>query len=118
MIRKGQAAMEYLMTYGWAILIVLAIMAILVYLVRPQEVEICRVAIPFQCVPDKFIINSSNFVKISLANTGSISYNITRVKCGTTENSVGIIITPNSEAVLTFNCATSPSALPKPQPGK
>ena len=30
-MRKGQSAMEYLMTYGWAILIVIVITAVLVY---------------------------------------------------------------------------------------
>jgi len=32
-IRKGQAAMEYLMTYGWALLIIIVVMAIFVGLI-------------------------------------------------------------------------------------
>ncbi|MCX8202329.1 MAG: hypothetical protein N3G74_00775 [Candidatus Micrarchaeota archaeon] len=117
-IRKGQAAMEYLMTYGWAILIVLAIMGILVYLVRPQQVETCQVTTPFQCEQDKYTINSSNFVKISLRNLGAVAYNISSVQCGTKVDPAGVIITPGSSGVLTFNCASSSSALQSPQPGK
>ncbi|MCX6777790.1 MAG: hypothetical protein NT157_02800, partial [Candidatus Micrarchaeota archaeon] len=40
--RKGQAAMEYLMTYGWAILVIVIVLAALLYLgvfnVRPPEI--------------------------------------------------------------------------------
>lgn len=118
--KKGQAAMEYLMTYGWAILIVLAIMGILVYLVRPQQVETCQVATPFQCEQDKYSINSTHFVKISLMNLGAVAYNISSVKCPSTgsSQSAGVIITPGSSGTVIFNCASSPNVIPNPSPGK
>jgi hypothetical protein len=118
MMRKGQAAMEYLMTYGWAILIVLAIMGILVYLVRPQQVESCNVALPFQCEQNKYTINSSQFVKISLVNLGSIAYTISSANCGTSTTSLNTEITPGSNATLSINCTGSNSKISNPQSGK
>jgi hypothetical protein len=118
MMRKGQAAMEYLMTYGWAILIVLAIMGILVYLVKPQQVESCNVALPFQCEQNKYAINSSQIVKLSLVNLGSIAYNITDAKCGSSTSTLNTVITPGSNATLTINCAGSTNIITNPQPGK
>jgi hypothetical protein len=120
MMRKGQAAMEYLMTYGWAILIVLAIMGILVYLVRPQQVESCNVALPFQCEQNKYTINSSQILKLSLVNLGSIAYNITTAKCGSSTTNLNTVITPGSNATLNISCAGSTNIIPSSQvqPGK
>jgi len=118
MMRKGQAAMEYLMTYGWAILIVLAIMGILVYLVRPQQVESCNVALPFQCEQNKYTINSTHYVKLSLVNIGSIAYNITQSKCGTSSTTLNTVITPGSNATLTINCGGSANIINNPQAGR
>ncbi|MEM4361143.1 MAG: hypothetical protein QXV83_03310 [Candidatus Anstonellaceae archaeon] len=43
MIKKGQSAMEYLMTYGWAILIIAIIFAILFIYIRPISTpEMCN----------------------------------------------------------------------------
>jgi len=44
--KKGQAAMEFLMTYGWAILVVLAAIGALSYfgVLKPQQF------LPEQCV--------------------------------------------------------------------
>ncbi|VVB66360.1 Uncharacterised protein [Candidatus Gugararchaeum adminiculabundum] len=41
--KKGQAAMEYLMTYGWAILVIIIILAALLYLgiLGPQTIKSC-----------------------------------------------------------------------------
>jgi len=37
-MKKAQAAMEFLMTYGWAILVVLIAIGALVYFVKPQQI--------------------------------------------------------------------------------
>ncbi|MEM3454957.1 MAG: hypothetical protein QXF07_00015 [Candidatus Micrarchaeia archaeon] len=121
--KKGQAAMEYLMTYGWAILIVLAIMAILVYLVRPQQIETCQVAQPFQCEQDKYTINSTHQVKISLMNMGAVTYNISSANCPSTDNTNRLVggpvqITPGSSATVVINCAASSNIVSNPQSGK
>lgn len=121
--KKGQAAMEYLMTYGWAILIVLAIMGILVYLVRPQQIETCQIAQPFQCEQDKYTINSSHFVKISLMNMGAVAYNITAANCPSTSDANRLVggpvqITPGSNGTIIVNCTASSNIVSNPQSGK
>ena len=49
--RKAQAAMEFLMTYGWAILIVLIVLAALFFLgvFDPQTPNSCIIPAPFNC---------------------------------------------------------------------
>ena len=123
--RKGQAAMEYLMTYGWAILIVLAIMGILVYLVRPQQIESCNIAMPFQCQQEKFRIDSTQNLSVSLLNLGSIAYVITNTTCPAVgDNKItyiypnGLEITPGSSKTVYFNCSMSSNAISNPTVGK
>ena len=54
---KGQAAMEFLMTYGWAILVVLAAIAALAYFVvlSPSKFlpEKCLIETGFTCISSK-----------------------------------------------------------------
>ncbi|MCD4666841.1 hypothetical protein K8R47_03460 [archaeon] len=51
MLKRGQTAMEYLMTYGWAILIVLIALVALFYLgvFNPSTPNICTVGAPLNC---------------------------------------------------------------------
>jgi len=60
-MRKGQTAMEYLMTYGWAILIIMVVLAVLFYLgvLNPSSVT------PSQCVFPAGITCVSNQLKTS-----------------------------------------------------
>jgi hypothetical protein len=53
--KKGQAAMEYLMTYGWAILIILIALGALFYLgvFRPKASNVCMGSPPLQCTDVK-----------------------------------------------------------------
>ena len=68
MVKKGQAAMEFLMTYGWAILVVIVAIAALAYFgVRnPGRFlpESCNIAPGFSC---NFQIQTSQ-VTVSLQN--------------------------------------------------
>ena len=50
-MKRGQAAMEFLMTYGWAILVVLIALSALFFLgvFNPQTSNGCVVAAPFIC---------------------------------------------------------------------
>jgi len=54
---KGQAAMEFLMTYGWAILVVLAAIAALAYfgVLSPEKFlpEKCLMQTGFNCISSK-----------------------------------------------------------------
>jgi len=116
--------MEYLMTYGWAILIVLAIMGILVYLVRPQQVESCTIATPFQCQADQYVVSkvgADTIVRVNILNLGSVVYTINATACpydGTLRDIDDVQISPGSTKEVRFNCSTSTSALDDPTAGK
>src|SRR3989344_8152246 len=36
--KRGQSALEYLMTYGWALIVIVIVIAALVFLINPQQV--------------------------------------------------------------------------------
>jgi len=119
--RRGQAAMEYLMTYGWAILIVLAIMGILVYLVRPQPTESCNAATPLQCEPERFSADTTGNVTISLSNVGSVGYYIANTTCGSdtyTYATPGLALSAGGNAIVYFNCSRSINLVTTATPGK
>jgi len=52
MNNKSQSAMEYLMTYGWAILVVLIALGALFYLgvFNPKTPNTCQLNTPFVCI--------------------------------------------------------------------
>jgi len=64
--RKSQAAMEFLMTYGWAILVVLAAIAALAYfgVLSPEKFlpERCLIATGLTCISSKVESSQSTIV--------------------------------------------------------
>ena len=104
--RKGQAAMEYLMTYGWAILVIVVVLAILAfYLPRLIQVpDSCLFSQPgFSCENQILSADTANNVilRFNLLNQQGQTINITRVKC--TMEPTGSITKPTeivSEAVV------------------
>ena len=64
--RKSQAAMEFLMTYGWAILVVLAAIAALAYfgVLSPEKFlpEKCLIETGFTCISSKVETAQSTIV--------------------------------------------------------
>lgn len=71
-MKKAQAAMEYLMTYGWAILVIAVIFAILFIIIRPfgsQEI----------CMPQQqgFVCEGLRIVIDTNANTARLYAKIT-----------------------------------------
>jgi membrane-bound inhibitor of C-type lysozyme len=107
--KKGQAAMEFLMTYGWAILIVLVVIGALVSfdilspdLLLPNK---CTLPSGISCVDHKV---SSTGISIVLRN--SLGYDMSSItvsteNCGTTSTPSTI---PNGEkATYTISCSPS-----------
>lgn len=80
MFKKGQAAMEFLMTYGWAILVVLIAIGALAYfgVLNPSRFlpNSCTVSNQFACETGDFLANSSG-VTIILRNGRGVDSNIT-----------------------------------------
>ena len=64
--RKSQAAMEFLMTYGWAILVVLAAIAALAYfgVLSPEKFlpEKCLIETGFTCISSKIKYGKSTII--------------------------------------------------------
>mgnify|MGYP006435488675 CR=1 FL=1 len=72
MFKKGQAAMEFLMTYGWAILVVLAAIGALAYfgVLNPGQLlpDKCTFPASFDCV-DKPVVNfDTGIVQLAIRN--------------------------------------------------
>jgi len=77
---KGQAALEFMMTYGWAILVVLAAIGALSYfgVLNPSRFtpDTCLASAPFSCPgkPQTLIVGNTTF---SLINGQGFNVNIT-----------------------------------------
>ena len=89
MHKKSQAAMEFLMTYGWAILIVLVVTAALFFLgvFNPRTTNFCIATAPFTCTDVKFQA-STNTLTLVLAAAGTYSSAPTIAVGGITANGV------------------------------
>jgi len=70
--RKGQAAMEFLMTYGWAILVVIAAIAALAYfgVLDPARLlpERCQFPAGVDCIDKPAIDSAASTVTLALRN--------------------------------------------------
>ena len=80
MFKKAQAAMEFLMTYGWAILVVLIVLAALFYLgiFTPKTPNICIVGAPLTCADVK-AEDANNKVTLVLASSGTQSATLEKI---------------------------------------
>ena len=80
MNRKGQAAMEFLMTYGWAIIIVLAAIGALAYfgVLSPQKLLPDRTVFPAPLpnVDNAVISQSGNSIAIAFMNNKGVDVNV------------------------------------------
>jgi uncharacterized protein (UPF0333 family) len=77
MKRKGQAAMEFLMTYGWAILAAIIVIGVLALYFRPGDLvgQTATISPPFTAV--SWAITASNdVVDIEVKNNGAETVNI------------------------------------------
>jgi hypothetical protein len=72
---KGQSAMEYLMTYGWALLVIVIVIAILMF-INPFQLETCMFTTPgFHCEGHRLVVDGDNvalYATITNANQKAI----------------------------------------------
>ncbi len=84
---KGQAAMEYLMTYGWAILVIVIVLAVLMFLNPFKAPETCLFQQPgFSCseaMPQVYTDGTNTFVSMQLFNKFGQNVKIHKVVCTT-----------------------------------
>ncbi len=97
---RGQAATEFLVTYGWAIVIVLAIMAILYSTVFKPEFyvsERCDIAPGITC--DNFALTKIDDKHVRLNfqahNTMGFQINVTNIGLTLQDSKTGIFVTNN-----------------------
>ncbi|MEM4260618.1 MAG: hypothetical protein QXG00_05260 [Candidatus Woesearchaeota archaeon] len=120
MIKKGQAAMEFLMTYGWAILVVLAAIAALAYfgVLDPGKLlpERCSFPAGTDCT-DKASIGSNTVTiafKNSLGHTIQITPGVTlasltkdcNLATESANNINSVIVTPEGSSSTTYTSGT------------
>jgi len=100
MNKKAQAAMEYLMTYGWAILVIAIIFAILFIYIKPfGAVESCVPSSPaFSC--QQVILNSTGVVSAKIISGVPNRITITSIGCGQGSNVPNSFITPTTNVVV------------------
>lgn len=103
--KKGQAALEYLLTYGWAILLVVAIIAILLTVVTVPKFENCYIATPFQCEKGFYRIQTDGNLTIEIKNFDTTTYEVNSTVCGSKTTSLSDVSLPaGGSTVLYFNC--------------
>jgi len=73
MLKRGQSAMEYLLTYGWAILIVLISLSLLFYLgvFSPKTPNTCMGTAPLVCGDVKVMAASGDLGGVAIFSVGA-----------------------------------------------
>lgn len=116
-MRKGQAAMEFLMTYGWAILVVLAAIGALAYFgvlspsrfLPPQ----CVIEPPLSCLEHSISAEDNSLSLVIQNNAGYDiiveSINITSTECNDEDTSMAGDVVENGKkvggGVITLDCS-------------
>ncbi|MFA6328128.1 MAG: hypothetical protein WCY41_01645 [Candidatus Micrarchaeia archaeon] len=78
--RTGQAAMEYLMTYGWALLVIVVVIAILLVMNPFSAPQSCKFdSVGFVC--DAPAIGTDGYLFMKLTNGNNNAINLFGVKC-------------------------------------
>lgn len=102
---KGQAAVEFFLTYGWAIIIILAIMAILYSTIFKPEfyvAEQCQIAPGLACDNFKLVPAAGNAVNLTLQahNTMGFDINITSMNFTLTDPTTGSTVNSLYDTVI------------------
>jgi len=85
---RAQSAMEFLMTYGWAILIMLVVIAVLFYVgvLNPRNVTPDSLTLPAGFSAHDYRITSSGRLQLDLGNGHGNTVVITGLACSTESN--------------------------------
>ena len=118
MKRKGQAAMEFLMTYGWAILVVLAAIAALAYfgVLSPGNLvpERTTFTAPLPNV-DSADITETGLIAIAFRNNAGHTITVQQERVGDCSPhnigpAIGVPVANGDPFVVSWNCATNLTA--------
>ncbi len=104
---KSQSAMEYLTTYGWAILIMMIVIAVLfeMGLFNPNVPAECVLS-DFSCI--SFSISTNGILTINIEQTTAYPINITAIGCNSDPNTDHMTkITPQAQLQISANIIKS-----------
>ena len=113
---RAQSAIEYLTTYGWAILVIIVAFALLFTITKPSSSQFCLPNSGYSCTNPS--LNASGYLGVTFSesvNEGNIT--ITGVQCSanlTTPSSfqaASVVLKPDSYATLVMRCPISSSAI-------
>ncbi len=116
---RGQAAMEYLMTYGWALLAIVIVIALLLFLNPFGTGESCVAEPGFDCGNPLPYLKSNGELEVTLRNGQATAINVTGYNCTVeakansfTSYSPSLVINTGGQAKLTGQCpGVSPGQL-------
>ena len=116
MQKKGQAAMEFLMTYGWAILAAIVAIGVLAYfgVFSPGRITGNTVVInnPFYASASQVRVSTSD-INIELTNNGGNDLTISSLSVAgvgafnsvtCTNNAIATVFNPGSNNIVTLPC--------------
>ncbi|MBD3204097.1 hypothetical protein GF327_07410 [Candidatus Woesearchaeota archaeon] len=119
MNKKAQAAMEFLMTYGWAILVVIAAIAALAYfgVLDPSRMlpEKCEFPAGIDCIDKAAIDADADTVGIALKNNIGFGMTIDDVTSDNSTNGCSVsnytlsptgTISNNQQVTITVDCGS------------
>jgi hypothetical protein len=118
MNKKGQAAMEFLMTYGWAILAAIIAIGALAWfgVFRPSVPETCTISAPFSCGEDTSVTVTDSVLRLRLGG-GMENYNIVSIVVPNCEPDIAgaglfvqfdgapLVVQAGQNVVIDFPCA-------------
>ncbi len=105
---KGQSALEYLMTYGWALVVIVIVIAALVFLIQPSQVggNTCSTTSGI-LITNHQLLSSNDYLTLILSNQTAASLtdvdvNVSGTIGGTTLVDSNIIATLGTTALTTI----------------
>jgi len=80
---RGQSAMEYLMTYGWAILVIIIVIAVLFYIgvLNPRNVTPTSCTFPPGISCTSYKLDTNNTLNIRIGQSVGHRINLTGINC-------------------------------------
>ncbi|MCW6160183.1 MAG: YncE family protein [Candidatus Micrarchaeales archaeon] len=113
---KGQSAIEYLTTYGWTILVVIIVIALLFVITKPSAGSNCIPESGYSCTSPA--LNASGYLEVTFSenlNLGNIT--VTGLQCTTgpvtpsTFQAADYVLEPNTYSNLIVHCPISSGAI-------
>ncbi len=100
-MKRGQSAIEYLTTYGWAILILLVVIAALFWLgvINPKSVLQSSCFFPADMSCRAYVMNTTGYVALDLGQSTGHPINVTNFLC-TSQNNPALITPLNNPVVI------------------